>query len=141
VIHQQGLLQATVLGVGTGLLAGFIVANFNQINPDYLAFAAIFGFGISAVSLVVLQFGFNGPVTHHMILPAGVAAVAVLSGGGGDVAAVLAAVVAGVAGALLGELFSRLFLIHGDTHVDPPAFAIFVMTTIIILLRVAFGAV
>ncbi|MGH3089646.1 MAG: hypothetical protein ACRDSJ_20360, partial [Rubrobacteraceae bacterium] len=49
---------------------------------------------------------------------------------------------AGIGGAFLGELFSRLFLIHGDTHVDPPAHAIWVMTTIVIvvgLLLNAFG--
>ncbi len=52
----------------------------------------------------------------------------------------IAGAVAGIAGALLGEIFSRLFLIHGDTHVDPPAFAIFTMTTIVVLARLATGA-
>ncbi|AHY48302.1 Hypothetical Protein RradSPS_3019 (plasmid) [Rubrobacter radiotolerans] len=141
VIHQQGFAQASVLGVGTGLLGGFIVASMAQINPDSLAFSANLGFGIAAASLIVLQFGFNGPVTHHMILPGGLAAAAVLASGGPDVAAIIAAAVAGVAGALLGEVYSRLFLIHGDTHIDPPALAIFTMTTVIVLFRVAFGAV
>lgn len=141
VIHQQGIPQAALLGVGTGLLGGFIVASMAAADPATLAFSANLGFGIAAASLIMLQFGFNGPVTHHMILPAGLAAVAVLSGGGAPVVAIIAAAVAGVAGALLGEFFSRLFLIHGDTHVDPPAFAIFTMTTLIILARVAFGAV
>lgn len=141
VVHQQGLLQSSVLGIGGGLLAGFIVITFAQASPDNLAFVANLGFGISAVSLVMLQFGFNGPVTHHMTLPAGLAAVAILSGGGPETLAIIAAAVAGIVGALFGELYSRLFLIHGDTHVDPPAFAIFTMTTIIVLLRIAFGAV
>jgi hypothetical protein len=33
-------------------------------------------------------------------------------------------IVFGVVGAFAGELFARLFLIHGDTHIDPPAAAI-----------------
>lgn len=31
------------------------------------------GFGFSAVSLILLQVGFDCPVTHHMTLPGGVA--------------------------------------------------------------------
>lgn len=110
VMHQQGIARATVLGVGTGLLGGFPVVSFAQVDPDTLAFSANLGFGIAAVSLVMLQFGFNGPVTHHMILPAGLAAVAVLSGGGAPVVAIIAAAVAGVAGALAvrGTVFAAV---------------------------------
>lgn len=41
--------------------------------------------------------------------------------------------------ALLGELFSRLFLIHGDTHIDPPANAIWVMATVVFVFSLLFG--
>lgn len=142
VVHQQGFAQSTVLGLGSGLLCGFIVVSTAQINPDYVTFAPILGFGISAVSLVMLQFGFDGPVTHHMTLPGGLAAAAVIVGLGVEagVLALIAGAIVGIAGALFGELYSRLFLIHGDTHVDPPAFAIFTMTTVVVLFRIAFGA-
>jgi hypothetical protein len=142
VVHQQGLVQSTVLGLGSGLMAGFIVVTFTQINPDYAAFAANLGFGISAASLVMLQFGFDGPVTHHMTLPGGLAAAAVVVGMGAEAGALalVAGAIAGIGGALFGELYSRLFLIHGDTHVDPPAFAIFTMTTVVVLARLATGA-
>ena len=140
VAHQQGLLQSSVLGVGSGLLCGFIVVSAGQIDPEYANFMALLGFGISAVSLIALQFGFNGPVTHHMTLPGGLAALAVFVAGGPGALALLVGALGGVGGALFGELYSRLFNIHGDTHVDPPAFAIFTMTTIVILIRVATGA-
>ncbi|MGI8538375.1 MAG: hypothetical protein ACR2N0_01150 [Rubrobacteraceae bacterium] len=142
VVHQQGLVQSTALGVGAGLMSGFIVVSFAQINPDYIAFAANLGFGISAASLIMLQFGFDGPVTHHMTLPGGLAAAAVVAGLGVEAGAIalVAGAVAGIGGALFGELYSRLFLIHGDTHVGPPAFAIFTMTTIVVLARLATGA-
>ena len=73
-----------------------------------------------------------------MTLPASVAAVAVVSVGGSEVVAILMGAVAGILGALLGEFFSRLFLIHGDTHVDPPAKAIFVMATLVVVATVLF---
>lgn len=41
-------------------------------------------------------------------------------------------------GALMGEFFSRLFLIHGDTHVDPPAAGIATMATVIIVVSLPF---
>jgi hypothetical protein len=40
----------------------------------------------------------------------------------------------GVVGALLGELGARLLFNYGDTHIDPPAFAIFITTAIVLLL-------
>jgi hypothetical protein len=95
------------------------------------------GFGFSAVSLILLQIGFDCAVTHRMTLPGAVAAAAVLGAGGTPLVAVLLG--ASVAGALLGELFSRLFLIHGDTHVDPPANAIWVMATVIFVFSLLVG--
>ena len=106
-----------------------------------VAAATTLTFGISAVSLLLLQFGLNGPVTHHMTLPAAVAAAAVVGAGGPAIGALLAAVAAGVLGAVLGEVTSRLFLIHGDTHVDPPAFAIFMVTSVVVAVQLATGAV
>ncbi|HKH75396.1 MAG TPA: hypothetical protein VKA51_00395 [Rubrobacteraceae bacterium] len=138
--YQQGLLQATILGLGAGLLSAWIVTAFNAANPDLIAAGAVLGFGISAVSLILLQVGFSCPVTHHMSLPAAVAAVAVLMAfGGGPLAAMIAGAIAGIAGALLGELYSRLFLIHGDTHVDPPACAIATMATIVVIITLLFA--
>jgi hypothetical protein len=129
--YQEGFLQASVIGLGSGILAAWIVVAFAGVNPDLIQIAVPLGFGFSAVSLILLQIGFDCPVTHHMTLPGAVAAAAVLGAGGTPLVAVLLGAVAGVAGALLGELFSRLFLIHGDTHVDPPANAIWVMATVV----------
>ena len=137
--YQQGFLQSVVLGLGTGLLSAYLVVAFSEAGSGAIAAAAVLGWGISAASLILLQIGFSCPVTHHMTLPAGVAATAVLLafGGSGPVA-MIAGAVAGIGGALLGELFSRLFLIHGDTHVDPPAAAIAAMGTIIIVVSLPF---
>ncbi len=136
--YQQGFFQASVLGLGAGTLSAWLVTAFNAANPEYTPIGVVLGFGISAASLMVLQFGYDCPVTHHMTLPAGVAAFAILSIGSTATLAVLAGAIAGIVGALLGEFFSRLFLIHGDTHIDPPANAIWVMATIVVLAGLLF---
>ena len=137
--YQQGFFQSVVLGLGTGLFSAWIIVAFTNANSNAIAAAAVLGWGISAASLILLQIGFSCPVTHHMTLPAGVAAVAVLVHfGGSPFAAMIAGAAAGIGGALFGELFSRLFLIHGDTHVDPPAAAIAAMATVIIVVSLPF---
>lgn len=134
VAYQHSFAQASVIGLGAGLLGGFLVALFAGANPDYGPIAVVLGFGLSAASLLFLELGLEVPVTHHMTLPGSVAALAVFTGtGGSPLAAVIVGGIAGVAGALLGEFFSRLFLIHGDTHVDPPANAIWVMATVVVI--------
>jgi hypothetical protein len=138
--YQQGWVQVSILGLGTGLLSAWIVTAFAEANPDYIAAATVLGFGISAASLILLQIGFSCPVTHHMTLPAGVAAAAVMTAGGAPLLALILGALAGIGGALLGELSSRLFLIHGDTHIDPPANAIWIMTTIVIVVGLLLGA-
>ncbi len=137
--YQEGFLQASVIGFGSGILAAWIVAAFAAANPALIPIAVPLAFGFSAISLILLQVGFDCPVTHHMTLPGSVAAAAVLGAGGGPLVAVLLGAVAGVGGALLGELFSRLFLIHGDTHIDPPANAIWVMATLVFVFTLLFG--
>lgn len=132
VAFQQGFLQASVLGLGAGILSAWMLTVFVAANPEYGAVGLVLGFGISAATLILLQIGFDCPVTHHMTLPAAVAAMQITGGEG--VPAILVGGVFGILGALVGELFSRLFLIHGDTHVDPPANAIWFMTTVAILI-------
>jgi hypothetical protein len=137
--YQEGFLQAGIIGLGSGILAAWIVSAFAQADPALVKIAVPLGFGLSAVSLILLQVGFDCPVTHHMTLPGAVAAAAVVGAGGVPLVAVLLGAVAGVTGALLGEFFSRLFLIHGDTHVDPPANAIWVMATLVFVGTLLFG--
>lgn len=137
--YQQGFLEASVLGVGAGLLSSWMVSS---VPSSQVASVTTAMFGVSAVTLLLVLVGFDGPVTHHMTLPGAVAAaavVAVLPGAG--VFVFLAGAVAGALGAVLGELGSRAFLIHGDTWVDPPAIGIFLMATVVVIFQLATGAV
>lgn len=97
------------LGIVFGTFFSFLALQIG--NP-------LLGFGLSAMFLLFLHFGTHIPVTHHIALPAGT--VAVLSGN------LLCGIAFGLLGALLGEFSARIFYNGGKTHIDPPAFAIFV---------------
>ena len=112
---QSKPLQLVVIGLGVGLMAGFLAVEFGSPGV-FLAF------GIAAASLILLQFGVQIPVTHHIALPSAIAAAAsgsIIWGG-----------VFGILCAFVGEFMADTFLVHGDTHIDPPAATIAPMTTI-----------
>lgn len=130
--YQEGFLQASIVGLGTGLLAAWIATQVAAFDPALIPFGVLLGYGFSATALILLELGFSVPVTHHMTLPASVAAVEIVVLGGSPLLAILVGAVAGILGAILGEVASRLFLIHGDTHLDPPAISIIVMSVIVV---------
>lgn len=113
--------QIAVIGVGAGLASAYAAISLGAGGGG-----AVVGFGIAAASLFFLHAGGLLPVTHHIALPAALAALA--SG------SIVVGAVFGVIGALAGEFYSRLLLIHGDTHIDPPAAAI---GTTVLVLRLA----
>lgn len=120
--HQYKWANVAAIGAFAGILGGWIAI---ATQSPFLAF------GISAASLLFLNLGIEKiPVTHHITLPAGTAALAVMVEGDAVIAglgqsgALVIALLFGVVCALFGELFQRVFYAHGDTHVDPPAAAI-----------------
>jgi hypothetical protein len=124
---QSDPAQLVVIGLGAGLLsAGLALA----IGPE--RGGLFLGFGLSCASLLFLQLGVLVPVTQHITLVAAIAAI-----GSGSL---VWGAVAGIATALLGELFARLFLIWGDTHIDPAAMSIVVVAGLLSAL-VALGVV
>lgn len=118
--YQQDWPQAAALGLGTGLFSSYLALTILETNPDATLSAITAGFGVSAATLLFLALGAEFPVTHHMSISA--AYVAVASGN------LLLGVVAGVVAGLVGEVVSRVFYVRGDTHVDPPAGAIAIMS-------------
>ncbi len=110
----KSLTTTVVLSLGLGLVFSYAV-QVTQI--------AVLGFVISAASLIFAQTGFPIPTTHHITLIAGVATLA----SGSIFVGAIFAVLAGV----LGEIALLTFNSHCDSHIDPPATAIFIMTFII----------
>jgi hypothetical protein len=116
-----------------GLIGGILGAFLYQVTGS-----ALIGFGISAASLVFLQCGVdNIPVTHHITLPGSVGAYGAATGDLGAVAVILFGALFGIFGAVMGEVLERLFYMHGETHVDPPAGAIFLSGFLATVLAIA----
>lgn len=135
--QQEGWGQAAVIGLGVGAISAFMFVSMYEISPDLAGAGTVLGFGIAAASLIFLQFGTTVPVTHHMALPAAVAASVAI--GLGSTGALIVGIIGGILGAVVGEFFSRLFLIHGDTHIDPPANAIWLLTSVFLIIGLLFA--
>ena len=119
---QRDWPQVIALGAVLGLSSAFLARVIGADKGGDVA-----GFGFAATGLLFLHTGTTVPVWHHIALPAAIGFTAT----GGNLYAGMAA---GVAGAVLGELYARAFLNHGDTHIDPPAAAIATMTVLLKLL-------
>jgi hypothetical protein len=122
VAFQRDWPQVVTLGAVLGTCSAFLVQVIGAGKGGDVA-----GFGLAATGLLFLHTGTTVPVWHHIALPAAIGFTA--SGGN-----LWAGTLSGVAGAVMGELYARLFLNHGDTHIDPPAAAIATMTLVLRLL-------
>jgi hypothetical protein len=136
--YQQNWIMAGVIGAGVGAISTFMFIGIYEIDPELAGAGTVLGFGIAAASLIFLQFGGSVPVTHHMALPGAVGASVAIAGLG-STGALIVGIIGGVIGALVGELASRLFLIHGDTHIDPPAISIFTVTSLFLIIGLIFA--
>ncbi len=112
------LWQVIVLGLAFALPAAYI----NQALPGSTGIV----FGFAAVSLILFQTGAKIPVSHHIVLAAEYGTV--MTGN------LWWGVCFGLIAALFAEISARLFLNHGDTHIDPPAMALVAVYTIIPIL-------
>ncbi|WP_432403178.1 hypothetical protein [Wukongibacter sp. M2B1] len=113
---SKSLSTTIVLSLGLGLVISYVV-DITQIGA--------LGFCISAASLIFAQTGFSIPTTHHITLIAGVATIATGSIFMGAVFAIISGVLHEIIGLTLNS--------YNDTHIDPPATAIFIVTFIIFM--------
>ncbi len=118
--QQFSAFQILVVGLGFGLFSSYLAL---IVGPEHGG--VVIGFGISALSLFLLQAGFGIPVTHHITL---IAAGACMASGG----SLIWGAIFGVVAAFVAEYGSRLFLDYTDTHIDPPAFAIWTMWCVLV---------
>lgn len=125
----KALTHNIVLSLSLGLGVSYIAASLTQtvgVPQELVTFFPTLCFGISAVSLVFAQTGSATPATHHITLIGALAAVS----SGNPLVGVLFAVIS----CLLGDFVLHTFNSHCDSHIDPPACAIFVCTFIIMAL-------
>jgi hypothetical protein len=131
--YQQSPVMSLLLGLFVGGLSAWSSVTLLHAYP-HAPGVIYLGFGISAISLLFLAFGVQVPATHHITLIPAVFVGAFLGHiGGGDAVVVLLGAGIGALTGLVGELFSRFWLIRGDTHIDPPASTIWPMTTLVMI--------
>ncbi len=128
-----------LLGGGLGVLVGFVGASLAQAGAGdaLLGIYPIICFGFSTVVLIFTQIGLSAPATHHITFPAALATVLGVTLFG-PLCGALLGVAFGIAGTLLGTLFCNLFNDRCDTHFDPPATTIVVLSVVIGLIGMAF---
>jgi len=132
--------EKVTIGLGWGLAGGFGTWTLLQ-NPATAGAAPFLGFFISASSLILLNYGTNIPVTHHITLPAGYAVLMYATAGGTDIAtALIWAAAIGIAGAFVADFWSDVFHVYGNVHIDPPAMAIATLSFFTMTVMPAFGA-
>ncbi len=131
-----GFVYNVVLGAGVGIVVSFVAATIAD-NEAALGIFPIICFGFSAVTLLFACAGLACPGTHHMSLPAGLAAVVGIHAWGPTGA--LLGVVFGILGSLLGDFAGNTFNSHCDSHIDPPATTIFILTIVVNLIGMAVG--
>lgn len=124
----KGMICNVLLGVGIGTATGFVFQALLNGGASAVVIGSfpVLCFGIAAVSLIFAQTGFAMPATHHIALISALAAVA----SGNPVMGI----VFGVLTSLFGDFAGKTFNSCCDTHVDPPAFTIFIFTFIVNIL-------
>ncbi len=127
----KGMVCNILLGLGIGTATGFVYRALVNAGASEVVIGSypVLCFGIAAVSLIFAQAGFAMPGTHHIALISALAAVSSANPIMGPVFGVLAS--------LMGDFVGQTFNSHCDSHIDPPAFTIFVFTFII---NMIFGA-
>lgn len=153
--YQEKPSQYLSIGAMFGVAAGGLSIMLAQFFPVGASVAQTMGFGFSALIILFLILGNKMPVQHHVTITAGLAAVRfmpVLAGKGFEwggewtsqmwlvaLGAVLIAGLFGMYAAFLAEFQSQLFHQRGTTHIDPPAMAIWIGNTTVVLLAYLLG--
>lgn len=124
----KGMICNVLLGLGLGTTTGFVYQALVNAGASAAAIGSypILCFGIAAVSLIFTQTGFAMPATHHIAL---ISALAAVSSGNP-----VMGIVFGILTSLFGDFVGKTFNSHCDTHIDPPAFTIFIFTFIVNIL-------
>ncbi|HHT64190.1 MAG TPA: hypothetical protein GXZ75_10990 [Clostridia bacterium] len=125
---QSTMGQKVAIALGVGGLSAYVTQVMLAGDAAIASQAIFVGFCISAASLIFLQVGQGIPITHHLTITA---AYAVAASGN-----IFWGIAMAIIASQLADIGSRLFLIHGDTHVDPPACAICSGAFLVYLLNV-----
>jgi hypothetical protein len=126
----KALMQDVMLGAGVGIaVSGVAMYLYDSGNTAAFSIFPIICFGFAAFTLIFTQTGFAVPSTHHVFLPAGLAAAVGIQAWGAP--GMLLGILFGIIGAVLGDIVTKSLNSYCDTHIDPPATTIFILTIVI----------
>lgn len=117
------------------VVAGIYVAGCEAGYQD--AFGGVYHvliFGMCAVGLVFAEMGQAFAGCHHICIITAEAAVASYAAGWGPIGSLCFAVVCGIIAGILCDFESCTINSGTDSHIDGPAFAIFIMTIVLSLI-------
>ncbi len=115
-----------LIGGSVGLAAGGTAAVMQAAGLDP-AGVPVLAFGIAATTLIFAQMGFGVPTTHHIAIVSATAAV--MSGCNPWIGCVF-----GILAAIVGDFATKTFNSHCDTHIDPPAVTIAILTAVVLMI-------
>ena len=121
-------MNNVVLGLGIGILVSGITVSIKD-NAAALGIFPIICFGFAAITLIFSQCGFAMPATHCIILPGALAAGVGLKLGVGGVFAL--GIIFAILGSVIADFMGKTFNSYADSHIDPPAATIFILTSVI----------
>ncbi len=132
---------AAIMAAGLSMVVGSYILPLSVADENWarmLDNAHVLPFAISAICIFFVAAGVKMPVTHHITITASFAAVTFMVISGSSFVGLLVGVVFGIVAGFLGEFMARLMYSNGDTHIDPPAAAIWVMNTAVALVALPF---
>lgn len=101
------------------------------VPMEALAGYATLIFGLAAIALVFAVAGQPFFGCHHIVIIAAISVVQSYASTGSLYAAFAISIVCGTVAGLLGDFEGNLINSGEDSHIDPPAFAIFIMTFVV----------
>ncbi|MCR4890947.1 MAG: hypothetical protein K5989_01995 [Lachnospiraceae bacterium] len=128
-----------VIGLTYGIVTAGIFASCANASGDVAGFCATYGgyfhtlmFGLAAVGLLIAVAGHPYYAHHHiMIITAEATVQSMPHVGYNPMTAFAIGVVFGIITAILFDLGANVFNSGTDSHIDPPAFSIFIMTFVV----------
>jgi len=110
-----GILFNTIWGAALGALIGYFVL---------LTEVPTIGFVVSTTTLIFIYFGLTFPVSHHVSMVAGIAAITFGN--------IWMAILFGILAVITGDFVQRYTNTYVDTHLDMPATVIALWTFVIL---------
>ena len=114
---KESMPNLIVAGAGLGLLSSYYAVEYGAVT---------LGFCISAASLIFTQMGFGLPATHHITMSSAYAAAATGN--------IFVGALFGAIASLVGDGAEKTFNSYCDSHIDPPALTISILSLIVFTL-------